>query len=137
MVTQQLYNRYLESKELTTSRTTTGTMSYFRLDPTEASCSTLRRLLTLWRPRSILVRVSISAQTLVLHHGVTSTTSGSTGKIVEDAETRAGAPLSGITAGESSEVDTFSLTTTGLALHDTRTCGRSTSLTRLPKTTPH
>src|SRR6266571_668178 len=99
-------------------------MSYFQLDQTEGSCSTLLQLPTPWHRRSTLVRVSINAQTLVLHHGVTSTTSGSTGKTVEVAETRAGAPLSGITAGESSEVDTFSLTTTGLALHDTRTCGR-------------
>src|SRR6266581_1310161 len=137
MVTQQLYNRYLESKELTTSRTTTGTMSYFRLDPTEASCSTLRRLLTLWRPRSILVRVSISAQTLVLHHGVTSTTSESIGRTVEVVETQVGVPLSGTMAGESSEVDTFLHTTAGQVLHDTRACVRSTSLTRSPKTTLH
>src|SRR6266566_1461029 len=137
MVTQQLYNPYLESKESTTSRTITGTMSYFRLDPTEGSCSTLRRLPTLWRRRSILVRVSISAQTLVLHHGVTSITLGSTGKIAEVAETRVGAPPSGTTAGESSEVDIFSHTTAGQALHDTRTCVRSTSLTRSAKMTLH
>src|SRR6266480_7212017 len=101
MVTRQLYNRYSESKELTTSLTTTGTMSYFRLDPTEESCSTLPQLPTPWRRRSILVRVSISAQTLVLPHGVTSTTSGSIGRTVEVVETRVGVPLSGTTAGES------------------------------------
>src|SRR5437016_3152153 len=101
MATQQLYNRYLESKELTMSRTTTGIMSYFRLDRTVGSCSTLRRLPTLWRRRSILVRVSISAQALVLHHGLTSTTSGSIGKTVVVAETRVGAPLSGTTGGAS------------------------------------
>src|SRR5437773_5936476 len=137
METRQLYSRYLESKESTTSRTTTGTMSYFRLDPTEGSCSTLRRLPTLWHRRSILVRVSISAQTLVIHRGVTSTTSGSIGKTVVVAATRAVVPLSGTTAGESSEVDIFSHTTTGQALQDTRTCVRFTSLTRSPKTTPH
>src|SRR6266566_7588095 len=137
MVTRQPCSRYLGSKELTTSLTTTGTMSYFRLDPTEESCSTLRRLPTPWHRRSILVRVSISAQTLVIHRGMTSTTSGSIGKTVEVAETRVGAPLSGIMDGESSEVDTFSHTTTGQALHDTRTCARSTSLTLSPKMTPH
>src|SRR5438876_8132655 len=137
MVTRRLYNRYLESKESTTSRTTTGTMSYFRLAPTEGSCSTLRRLLTLWRRRSTLVRVSINARTSVLHHGITSTTSGSIGKTVVVAETRVGVPLSGTTAGESSEVDTFSHTTTGQALHDTRTCVRSTSSTPSPKMTQH
>src|SRR5437870_1092842 len=137
MVTRRLYNRYLESKELTTSPTTTGIMSYSRLDPTEGSCSTLHRWPTPWHRRSILVRVSISAQTLALHHGLTSTMSGSIGKTVEVAETRAGAPLSGTTAGESSEADTFSHTTTGQALHDTRACGRSTSSTRSPKTTLH
>src|SRR5437016_11457647 len=137
MATQQLYNRYLGSKELTTSRTTTGTMSYFQLDPTGGSCSILLRLLILWRRRSIRVRVSISAQTLVLRHGVTSTMSGSIGRTVEVAEILVGVLQSGTTAGESSEVDTFSHTTTGQPLHDTRTCVRSTSLTRSPKTTPH
>src|SRR5947199_411294 len=137
MVIRQLSSRYLESKELTTSRTTTGTMFYFRLDPTAESCSTQLQLPTPWRRRSILVRVSISAQTLGLHHGVTSIMSGSIGRTVGVVETRAGAPLSGITDGESSGVDTFSHTTTGQALHDTRTCERFTSLTRSPKTTPH
>src|SRR5437773_9304587 len=108
METRQLYSRYLESKESTTSRTTTGTMFYFLLDPTEGSCSTLRRLPTLWRRRSILVRVSISAQTLVIHRGITSTMSGSIGRIVEVVETRAAAPPSGIMGGELSAVDTSS-----------------------------
>src|SRR6266550_1879197 len=117
MGTQQLYSQFWESKALTMSPTTTGTMYYFRLDPTEGSCSIQHRLPILWRRRSILERVSISVQTLVLHHGLTSTTSGSIGKIVGVVETRVEAPLSGTTVGESSEGDTFSHTTTGLALH--------------------
>src|SRR6266566_4159986 len=112
-------------------------MSYFRLDPMEESCSTQLQLPTPWHRRSIQEQASINAQTLVVHRGVTSTTSGSIGKTAEVAETRAGVPLSGTTAGESSEVDTFSHTTTGEALHDTRTCVRSTSLTRSPRTTLH
>src|SRR6266550_4780711 len=106
MVTLQRFNRYLESKESTTSPTTTGTMSYSRLDPTEGSCSIQRRLPTLWRRRSILVRVSINAQASVLHHGLTSTTSESIGKTAEVVETLVGVLLSGTTVGESSEVDT-------------------------------
>src|SRR6266702_3030322 len=137
MATQQLYNPSLESKELTTSPTTTGPMYYFPLDPTGESCPTLRQMPTLWLRQSIPVQVSINARTLVLHHGVTSTTSGSIGKTVEDVETPVGALLSGTTAGESSEVDTFSHTTVGLALRDIRTCVRSTSLIRLLRTTPH
>src|SRR6266566_847340 len=112
-------------------------MSYFRLDPTAESCSTQPQLPTRWRRRSILVRVSINAQTLVLHHGATSTTSESIGRTVEVVETRVGAPLSGTTAGESSEADTFSRTTTEQVLRDTRTCVRSTSLTRSRRTTLH
>src|SRR5260370_23408400 len=127
MVTQQRYNRYLESKELTTSRTITGTMSYFRLDPTEGFCSTQLPLPIPWRRRSILVRVSINAQTSVLHHGVTSTTSGSIGKTVEVAETRVVAPLSGTMAGESSEVDTSLHMTAAQTRPDIPICETSTS----------
>src|SRR6266566_1824088 len=136
MGTQQRYNQSWESKASTTSPTTTGTMSYFRLDPTEGSCSTPRQLPTPWHRQSIRVRVNISAQTLAIHRGVTSTTSEPIGKTVVVAETRVGAPLSGTTVGESSEVDTFWHTTTGQSLHDTRTCVRSTSSIPSAKTTP-
>src|SRR2546430_8660658 len=111
-------------------------MSYFRLDPTAESCSTQLQLPTLWPRRSILVRVNISARTLVTRHGVTSTTLGCIGKTVEVVETRAVAPPSGITGGVSSEVDTSLPTIIERVHRGTQTCVKSTSLTRSPKTTP-